>query len=296
MSDLDPRVADAARVGGDEGTRKTTSPVTATSGTEVSVDTPAISRVYSGALGQSLNFAADRELLARVLQLLPGYRHFAAANRMFVRTATRRFVTGGITQVLDLGCGVVSLGDMTHSIAHDLDLAIRVVYVDTDPVVIAHHQPIVHNDARLGVVHADVCDVDAVLGALETRAVLDLDQPVGVLAAAVLHCVPDEREDADVATVMRRYHDALPAGSMLALTHPSGDGLPAEDVAQAIQLFAQAGITLVSRTRDQIRALLHPWRPDNAELDVLRWRQGPDAVDAHGYTAFAHSVRGEVLG
>jgi SAM-dependent methyltransferase len=256
--------------------------------------TPAISRVYAGALGQGLNFAADRVLLDRMLQLMPGYRYFAAANRTFVRAAARRFVTEGITQILDLGCGIVSREDMTHNIAHDLRLATRVVYVDTDPVVIAHHQPIVHNDARLGAVHADICSVDAVLSAL--GVVLDLDQPVGVLAAAVLHCVPDEGEDADVATVMRRYHDALPAGSMLALTHPSGDGLPAQDVAQAIELFAQAGIPLVSRTREQIRALLRPWRPENADLDVLRWREGPDAVDAHGYTAIAHSVRGEVLG
>jgi hypothetical protein len=286
----------SSAAGGNEGTYKTTSLVPATSGIEVSADTPAISRVYNGALGQAFNFSADRLLLDRMLQIMPGYRYFAHANRMFVRTATRRFVALGITQILDLGCGVVSREEMTHSVAHDLHLATRVVYVDTDPVVIAHHQPIARNDARIGAVHADICDVDAVLKARETCAVLDLDQPVGVLAAAVFHCVPDEREEGDVATVMRRYHDALAVGSMLALSHPSGDGLPAEDVAQAIHMFAQAGITLVSRARDQIRALLHPWRPDNPDMDVLRWRQGRDGVDAHGYTAIAHSVRGDVWG
>ena len=257
------------------------------------VKRPALARVYNGASGGAMTTAADRELLAKVLELVPGYRFFVAANRAFVRAAIHRFLDEGITQLLDLGCGMFFDG-LTHEIAQSVTSAARVVYVDTDLAAIAHLQQTTEGSDRVGVVHADMCGVDAVLNAPVVRKVLDVDRPVGLLAAAVLHCVPDSDVSADVATVMRRYHDALAPGSMLALSHASGDSLPADIVAQAINLFKRAGITIVSRTRQEICDLLRPWQPEPAGVAELAWQvESGETVYAHGYTVIARSVHVE---
>jgi hypothetical protein len=257
------------------------------------LDRATLARVYNGANGGALNFAVDRELLAQVTQLVPGYQQFAAANRAFVHTAILRFHDDGITQVLDLGSGMFS--ESTHDIAHRINPATRVVYVDTDPVVIAQLELATTEDNdQVGVLHADICRVDAVMQAAVVQRVLDVSRPVGLLAAAVLHCVPDDDTFADVATVMSRYHDVLAPGSMLALSHASGDKLPADLVTQAIDLFAQSDITIVSRTQDEIRDLLNPWEPELPGLARLHWQLGSEVADAHGYAAIAKSIRDEV--
>ncbi|MGB3439683.1 MAG: SAM-dependent methyltransferase [Actinophytocola sp.] len=250
------------------------------------MDKPALSRVYNGAAGGASTAAVDRSLLERVFALMPGYRYFAMANLRFASQAVTSFVDAGVTQVLDLGCGMLT-PQSSHHVAHAKNPDVRVAYIDIDPVTVAHVSSGTEGDERIAVVRADVADADAVLDDPAVRAVLDLDRPVGVLAAAVLHCLPDDGPIPPADTV-RRYHERLAPGSLLAASHASGDTLDPEMVAEAVSLFQQAGITVLSRSADEFSALLGPWRLRPPGLSPLRWTpESGDEVDALAYTVIA---------
>jgi SAM-dependent methyltransferase len=250
---------------------------------EPTLSKPALARVYNGAAGGTSTAAVDRSLLERVFALMPGYKYFAMANQRFAAQAVAEFVDAGLTQILDLGCGMLT-PQSSHQVAHAKNADVRIVYVDSDPVTVEHVRNGTAGDDRIGVVQADVRHVDQVLDA--AAAVLDLDRPVGVLAAAVLHCLPDDDEIHPSAAV-RRYHERLAPGSMFAASHATGDTLEPEVVAEAIALFRHAGIVVLSRSADEFNALLEPWH--NPGLRRLLWLPNPDAeeIDALAYTAMA---------
>ena len=250
------------------------------------MEKPALSRVYNGAVGGASTTAVDRSLLERVFELMPGYRYFAMANLAFARQAVDDFLDAGITQVLDLGCGMLT-PQSSHLVARAKDVDARVVYVDIDPVTVEHVRAGTEGAPHVGVLRADVSGVDEVLDHPVTREVLDLGEPVGVLAAAVLHCLPD---DAAVppAEVLRGYHGRLAPGSRIAATHASGDTLDPAVVTEAVGLFRQAGITVLSRTADEFHALFGPWRLREPGLSPLRWTaESGEEVAALAYGAVA---------
>ena len=247
---------------------------------------PALSRVYNGAVGGASTTAVDRSLLDRVFTLMPGYRYFAMANLRFARQAVTDFVDEGITQILDLGCGMLT-PQSSHHVAHARNPAIRVMYVDIDPVTVEHVRNGTAGDPHVGVLRADVSHVDDVLDHPDVRAVLDLDKPVAVVAAAVLHCLPDDGE-VSPADVLRRYHERLAPGSRLAATHASGDSLDPVLLAEAVGLFAQAGITVISREAGEFTDLFGPWRLREPGLSRLRWTiESGEEIDALAYSGVA---------
>lgn len=253
----------------------------------IDIDRPALARMYDFVLGGGHHFAADREVARKILDIIPGYQQFALENRSFLRRATLHMLDKGIDQFLDLGSGLLSFGPV-HEIAHGVNPECRVVYVDNDPVVTANVELRIGDDPRIGVVHSDLRDVCQVLGHPTTRCVLDPHRPVGMFAVAVLHCIPDS---AEVVRVLSRYHDQLTAGSMLAASHACGERLGEERIAAGRRILAEAGITGVSRTREEFAALLGPWRPDpDGVVAVNRWR--PECVpnpmpDLTGYAVMA---------
>jgi len=251
-----------------------------------SLEQPALARVYNGATGGAGTTEVDRSLLQRVFALMPGYRYFAMANQRFAGQSVSEFVDAGITQILDLGCGLLT-PQSSHAVAQAKNPDVRVVYVDLDPVTVEHVRLGTAGNEHVGVLTADVSQVDAVLDHEITRGLLDFDKPVGVVAAAVLHCLPDDGP-VHPATALREYHDRLAAGSMLAATHASGDTLDPAVVAEAIALFQQAGITVLSRSAEEFTALFGPWQVRSPGLMPLRWSpEADEEVDAHGYTATA---------
>ena len=253
---------------------------------EPSVEKPALARVYNGAVGGASTTAVDRGLLARVFELMPGYRYFAMANLGFAAQSVIDFLDADITQVLDLGCGMLTPRS-THHVAYARNHDARVMYVDIDPVTVEHVRAGIDGNPNVGVLRADVSDVAAVLDHPVTRGVLDLDKPVGIVAAAVLHCLPD---DAPVppAEVLRGYHERLAPGSRVAATHASGDTLDPAVVAEAVGLFGQAGITVLSRSAAEFRGLFGPWRLHEPGLIPLRWTvESGEEIAALAYGAVA---------
>jgi hypothetical protein len=256
----------------------------------IGADVPALARVYDFVLGGGYHFAADRALAEKLLGVIPGYRDFALENRSFLRRAALHMLDAGIDQFLDLGCGLLSVGPV-HEIVHGVDDTCRVVYVDNDPVVTANVELSVGGDPRIGVVNSDLADARRVLDHPTTRRVLDLDRPVGVLAVAVLHCIPDS---IDPARILSEYHDRLPAGSLLAASHACGERLGPELTAAAEATLREAGIIVFSRTRAEFATMLGPWNPKpDGVLPTNWWRpeSAPNSTAPHGYAVLATSTR-----
>lgn len=190
----------------------------------INTDVPSGARVYDFLLGGGHNFASDRMVGEKVLSILRDGRQIAASNRSFMRRAVLLMMQQGITQFLDLGSGIPTVGNV-HEIAQQQNPDARVVYVDYDEVAVSHSQLILEGNENAGVVQADMCRPDDVLTDPVVKDLIDFSQPVGLLMVAVLHFVSDEKGPAEVVA---RYRDAVPPGSLIALSHLTADFKPQE--------------------------------------------------------------------
>ncbi len=212
---------------------------------------PNAARIYDYLLGGGHNFAADRRAADDLLRVAPDIVTAVRANRVFLASTVRYALAAGIRQVLDLGCGLPTAGS-AHRIAHAVDPTVRVVYVDSDPVVTAAGRLLARNE-HVGVVHADLRSVDTVLAHPETRRLVDFGQPLAVLALCVLHFIPG-----DLSTIADTLRERISPGSLLAISHATMP--PGEDCATkadaVLGLYAQTPTPLHFRPRDQIARLL----------------------------------------
>src|SRR6266700_4168329 len=119
------------------------------------VGRPNVARVYDAFLGGKDNFAADREFVARALELAPKSPLAAEANRAFLRRVARYLVGEvGITQLLDIGSGLPTQGNVSE-VAHEINPAVHVVHVDNDRVVCAHSKALLADTRTTDIVTAD---------------------------------------------------------------------------------------------------------------------------------------------
>src|SRR5688572_17123812 len=159
--------------------------------------TPNTARIWDYQLGGKDNFEADRhatELLNKACRDVgaPDGRDVARVNRAFLRRAVRYLADSvGIDQFLDLGAGLPTRGNV-HEIARQMNPDARTVYVDYDPMVLAHARALLADNVETIAIQADVREPDAIVGDPELRAHLDLDRPVAVLFVAVLHLMTDD--------------------------------------------------------------------------------------------------------
>lgn len=252
---------------------------------EVDIDRPSAARMYDYYLGGSHNFAADRDLARQAVDDWPELPRILRANRAFLRRAVRFCVAQGIDQFLDVGSGIPTAGSV-HEVARAVDPGARVVYVDVDPVAVAHARALLVDDARCGVVEADFCDVDAVLEDPVTRAVLDLDRPVALLVVALLHFVPDERRP---GAVLAGYREATAPGSHLVVSHASADGAP-EKADGHVSLYRRTATPMSMRSHDEVVALFEGFTLVDPGVVLLpQWRPDEhDAVDdLESFTGYA---------
>ncbi|KUF18366.1 SAM-dependent methyltransferase [Streptomyces silvensis] len=246
---------------------------------DLDTGTPHPARVYDWFLGGSDHFAADAEL-GRQLDALDGSTKYCARhNRWFMRRATRHLAgAAGIRQFLDLGSGIPTEPNL-HRVAQGVAPQARVVYVDNDPIVLRHAEPLLHGTpaGASTFVQADVREPELVLE--RAAAVLDFDRPVALSLVALLHFVSDED---GAREIVRHLVDALAPGSHLVLSQMAGDWMP-ERTDRAVEMYKAGGVTLVPRSRAQVEAffegfdLLAPglvwppdWRPELATDDEVR--------------------------
>ncbi|WP_370416126.1 SAM-dependent methyltransferase [Streptomyces fradiae] len=249
-------------------------PAWAPPGIDISV--PSVSRMYDFYLGGSHNFEVDREAARKAMEFLPGLPKIMQANRAFMRRAVRHAVDNDVTQFLDIGSGIPTFGNV-HEVAQAASEAARVVYVDHDPVAVAHSRAVLGDDPRSAVVAADLRKPREILHSHEVTELLDLDRPVALLLVAVLHFLEDSDEPgAAVAELL----EGLAPGSMLVLTHASYEGIPVpeERAGGAVGVYRDIRNPLVMRSREEVTRffdgteIVEPgvvpmplWRPDSPD-------------------------------
>jgi SAM-dependent methyltransferase len=245
---------------------------------EVDLSRPSAARVYDYYLGGSHNLEVDRRMAREAISLWPDLPEIMQANRAFLRRSVRYLAGQGITQFLDIGSGIPTVGNV-HEAAQQAHPRARVVYVDNDPVAVAHSRAILAGDALTAVVHGDLREPETILEDPAVRATFDLDQPVAVLMVAVLHFVGDED---DPLGAVARIRDQLAPGSHLVLSHASDEGRP-EAAASHRELYSRTPTPMTMRSREQIAGffdgfdLVDPglvwlplWRPDDPHAATER--------------------------
>jgi hypothetical protein len=231
---------------------------------------PNVARVYDYLLGGKDNFAADRVLGDQIIASLPTVQTGVVAQRAVLRRVVRFLVAeAGIDQLIDIGSGLPT-ADNVHEIAQRVDPLTRVVYVDNDPVVLAHARALLCDDLTTIAVDADLRRPESILGHPGVARHLDWDRPVGLLLCGIMHHVLDEEQPGQLTEALCR---ALPPGSYVFIHHL----LDSEDPASAgLQAEMRKGLGRSQfRTWDQIRSLfcglelIEPglvvvpdWRPD----------------------------------
>jgi hypothetical protein len=239
------------------------------------VTVPNAARVYDYMLGGGHNFPADRDLADEMLQIMPSANAYAMATRAFVNRATRWLVRQGIRQFLDIGSGIPTVGNV-HEIAQSATPDARVIYVDIDPVAVAHSEALLADDPHTRVFQADLAHPDQMLSHPGVCDLLNLTQPIAVLLNAVVHFLPDTAHPEQVLAHLR---DVVVPGSYITLTHgtPIQRAELSDQQNRARQLYHRTPTALYFRTPEQIRRLLAGW--DLVEpglVPVADWGPEPD--------------------
>jgi SAM-dependent methyltransferase len=238
----------------------------------VNVDLPSAARVYDYLLGGGHNFAADRALAEKLVKVVPA-RDMARLNRAFLRRTVLYLLDQGITQFLDLGSGIPTVGNV-HEVAQGADPGARVVYVDYEPVAVAHSELMLTRNDRAAVIQADMRDPEAILQHAETKRLIDPSQPLGLLMVGVVQFIPDVDDPWALAA---RYQEILAPGSYFALSAFTWDNAPA-GMEAAVEVFRNSQDPIFPRTHEEIMRMFHgfelvepglvytpEWRPERPE-------------------------------
>ena len=242
-------------------------------------EVPSIARTYDYLLGGKDHYPVDREIGEIFVRKFPGAVQIALDNRAcLVRAVT--FIAGelGISQFIDLGSGLPT-ADNVHEVAQRADPRAKVVYVDNDPIVLAHGRAMLVEDDRTAVVRADIRQPGQILSDPAVRELIDFGRPVAVIASAVLHHLLDEENPLGV---IRALCDATPAGSCLFVSHFRTLGDPESAALEAVMLEAFGRGTW--RTSEQIGQFFGDMRLTAPGIvPCARWRQDSDPGDLSLY-------------
>jgi len=241
-------------------------------------EVPHPARIYSYWLGGKDNFAPDRAAAEHAIHASPDIPAAARENRAFLQRAVQLCAEAGVRQFIDIGSGLPTQGNV-HEVVHRTDPGARVVYIDNDPIVLAHGRALLADNLTTTVLTGDLRDLDELLDRPELRALIDLAQPVAVLLVAVLHFVTDEEARAAVKAI----HSRLAPGSFLLLSHSTFEGNP-QRAAEVAKTWDDTDAPIRLRGRADIEEyftdweLLDPgvefvplWRPEGATENTTRW-------------------------
>jgi trans-aconitate methyltransferase len=234
---------------------------------DTSVAHPA--RVYDYWLGGKDNFEADRLAAEEVIAVRPSVLFDIRANRAFLGRAVRYLAAdAGVRQFLDLGTGIPAAGN-THEVAQGVDPAARVVYVDNDPIVLAHARALL--SGATAYLDGDLRDPAPILAA--AAGTLDFSRPVAVLLIGVLHLISDDEKPAEVVA---RLMGAVPPGSYLAVTQPASDVNAAEAAEGARRYNSHVTTKQTRRSHSETSAFFDGLSlVDPGVVQVHRWRPAP---------------------
>jgi hypothetical protein len=243
----------------------------------IDITRPSVARVYDYFIGGKDNFAVDRMVAERSLQFVPDAAEAGRACRAFLGRAVHWLASeAGIRQFLDIGSGLPTQNNV-HQVAHEVDRSARVVYVDHDPMVLAHGRALLADEVTTTIVQSDLRQPEEILKHPVVHEYLDFTQPIGLLLLSILHHINDSEDPGQIAGILR---EALPSGSYLAIIHFWD---PAEEhpeisvkVHEAERVFNETLGTGRWRTRDEILAYLGDFElVEPGLVPLAEWRPDP---------------------
>jgi hypothetical protein len=214
-------------------------------------DIPSPARIYDYLLGGKDHYPADREAGEAMVVILPNVRTDVQWNRAFLRRVVRYLVSeAGIRQFIDIGTGLPTVGNV-HQVALHANPEARVVYVDNDPVVLAHARDMLNGIANTTIIEHDLRAPAEILADPGLRDLIDFDEPVAIMLLSILHFIADED---DPAGIIARLLEPFPPGSHIAISHGSPDGAPAAN--EVVRVFDEATAQGHVRTGAQVMELI----------------------------------------
>jgi len=207
---------------------------------------PNIARMYDYWLGGKDNYAADRHAAEELLRLIPESILACRHNRLFLQRAVQFLAAeAGIRQFIDIGTGLPTQNNV-HEMAPDA----RVVYVDYDPVVIAHANALLVKRATVRAIRGDLRQPQDILADPGLRGLIDLGEPVAILLVAVLHFVDDKEDPYRITDALKA---AMAPGSYLVISHVTADEIPAAVSQDAQRIYHGASAAVTPRSRAQVQ-------------------------------------------
>ncbi|MBH1938837.1 SAM-dependent methyltransferase [Streptomyces sp. AV19] len=246
----------------------------------IDVNTPSAARMYDWLLGGIDNYLPDREACAELLEIAPSSQALARSNRAFLRRVVAVLVEQyGVEQIIDHGSGLPTR-DNVHQVAQRINKNCRVVYVDNDPLVLAHGRTSLEENSNTAVIQADMRDTGVIFDHEETRRLIRPGHRTAALFVSVLHCLPDTDDDRSPAALIRRVAGVLRElgpGNFLVMCQLISDN---PDVRRKVtQLMARKTGDKWGRVRerDEVEAYFRGLQVlEPGLVDVVDWR--PDVA------------------
>ncbi|SUE30379.1 S-adenosyl methyltransferase [Nocardia farcinica] len=254
-------------------------PSWAPEGVDMNQASPA--RMYDALLGGSHNFEVDRMAAEMGKRLVPDLPRLALSNRAFLRRAVRFLVDAGITQFVDIGSGIPTVGNV-HEVAQSLDPRVRVLYIDIDPVAVAHARSILRDNDNADAVEADLRKPEDLLARVRESGLIDLDRPVGLLLIAVLHLLADDDRPTERVAALR---NAVVPGSYVAISHLTSELRPDDAAALGASAADSSKVGIHFRPAAAIAGMFDGWalvEPGVVELPLWRPESDRDRHEAPG--------------
>ena len=236
-------------------------------------DIPHSARIYDYLLGGKDNYQSDRDVAENMVKRWPSLRVSMRSNRDFMRRVAGYLARElGLRQFLDIGTGLPTAPNL-HEVVQGIAPESRIVYVDNDPIVLAHARALLTSapQGETAYADADLNDPAAILRTPQVRETLDLGKPVALSLIAILMFIPDPK---DARRIIDTLVDALPSGSALALSTATHDSLSAEGRAVADD-YNSSGIPIRASKKTEVEelfrgldlvdpgvTLVHRWHPD----------------------------------
>jgi hypothetical protein len=249
------------------------------SATQVDQSKPSIARVYDYLLGGKDNYAVDREIGDFFVKDLPGSVGIAYANRQALIRAAGNMARAGVRQFIDMGSGLPT-ADNVHQVVQRHTPDVHVVYVDNDPIVLAHGRALLATDETTTVIQADLRHPQAIYDDPDVARLIDFGRPVGIIFSATLHHLND---DEDPAGLVRWWADRVPSGSYVYISHfRSGHNEETATAEEKLQASFGRGRW---RTDAELLALfgdLQVLEPGLVNCPLWRPEASPDGIDKIG--------------
>lgn len=226
----------------------------------IDVTVPSVARMYDYLLDGKDNYPADRSATEQLLEQVPSMKVLALNNRQFLRRVVRVLAEDyGIKQFVDHGSGLPTQ-DNVHEIVRRIHPDARVVYVDNDPIVLAHGRALLEQNENTAVIQADFRNTESIWDSPEVKRLIDRNEPIAALFVSVLHCI---KGTDDPAGVVARVRDRLPVGSFLVVCQLVSDK---PEVRRGVTEFMAAS------TGDN-------WGEVREESDVHRYLEGLELLE-----------------